>query len=205
MTPLNSNNMLADVSIKSVKLMVAHATPETPVAPLRTSVINTIEMSTQSFLHNVTGSNSAQITVPPSTRKIFVSSRRLELLGIGATKLRGLDDVQSLAVSFSRQESPVLAYGIDDELRQYSDFNRENFMAGRSAFEDLEEWKKDPITCHNFAKTTADVSTSATVRLTANGTSQPSNVYVSSLYRNAIVLTCNSSGYVEGVNCIVVN
>ena len=124
--------------------------------------------------------------------------------GIRATKMRGITDVQSLAVSFAGQESPVLAYGVGDELRKYYDFNREKFMTGRSAFEDVEEWIKDPITCHNFAKTTADVSTSAIVRLTANGTT-PSNVYVSSLFHNAIVLTYNSPGYVEGVNYIVVS
>ena len=62
-----------------------------------------------------------------------------------------------------------------------------------------------PITAHHFAKTTADVSTSATTRLTANGATSASNVYVSSLSHNAIVTTYNSSDYVEGVNFIVVN
>ena len=193
------------VSIKSIKLMVAHATPETPVAPTRTTVINTIDLNTQSFLHAVSGSNSAQISVPPSSRKIFVSTRRMNLSGIGATQLRGVTH-QSLAVSFAGQESPVLAYGPDDNLRKYYDFNRENFMTGYSAFEGLAEYALDPITCHNFAKTTADVSTSATIRITADGAgTKASNVYVSSLSYNAIVLTYNSSGYVEGVNYIVVN
>ena len=34
MSSTNSYNQLADVSVKSIKLMVAHATPETPVAPI---------------------------------------------------------------------------------------------------------------------------------------------------------------------------
>ena len=78
-------------------------------------------------------------------------------------------------------------------------------MMGSSGFENLAEYTKEPVTCHHFAKTTADVSTSATVRLTADPGTSPCNVYVSSLSYNAIVLTYNSSGYIEGVNYIVVN
>ena len=50
-------------------------------------------------------------------------------------------------------------------------------MNGRSGFEALHEYTKEPITRHHFAKTTSDVPTSATVRLTADG-STPCNVYV---------------------------
>jgi hypothetical protein len=202
-----TNVMTAEIT--SVKLMVAHASPEVPVPVSRTTVINTIDISTQSFSHSVNGNSSAQISVPPSTRKMFVSTQLSSLAATdarGACTLNGVP-VTQLSVSFAGQESPVLAYSgsTDDARRKYYDFNREKFMLGISAFDTLEEHTAAPITAHHFAKTTSDVSTSATIRLTANGSTYPSNVYVSSLSHNAIVTTYNSSGYVEGVNFIVVN
>ena len=77
-------------------------------------------------------------------------------------------------------------------------------MLGISAFDAYAEHAASPISAHHFAKTTADVSTSATIRLTGLGADTPPNVFVSSLSHNAIVTTYNSSGYVEGVNLIVV-
>jgi hypothetical protein len=197
------------IVIASIRLMVAHATPEVPIPVQRTTVVNTIDISTQSFSHSVNGNSSAQVSVPPSTRKLFVSTQLSNLADAtagGACILNGVALTQ-LGVSFAGQESPVLSYTASDEdkNRKYYDFNREKFMLGISSFDSLNEHKAAPITAHHFAKTTSDVSTSATIRLTGLGATTPSNVFVSSLSHNAIVTTYNSSGYVEGVNFIVVN
>ena len=189
--------------------MVAHASPEVPVPVKRTTVINTLDLSTQSFSCSTNGASSAQISVPPSTTRIFVSSQRSNPVDVNSRGACVLDGVElsNLSVSFAGQESPVLSYsdGLDDQRRKYYDFYREKFSSGISAFDTLEEHAAEPISCHHFAKSTVDVSTSATIRLSAQGSTTPSNVYVSSLSHNAIVTTYNSSGYVEGVNFIVVN
>ena len=203
---LNAN---LTVAITSVKLMVAHASPEVPVPVKRTTVINTLDLSTQSFSCSTNGASSAQISVTPSTTRIFVSSQRSNPVDVnsrGACVLNGVE-LSNLSVSFAGQESPVLSYSdeFDDRRRKYYDFYREKFSSGISAFDTLVEHAAEPISCHHFAKSTADVSTSATVRLSAQGATTPSNVFVSSLSHNAIVTTYNSSGYVEGVNFIVVN
>ena len=197
------------VSISGIRLMVAHATPEVAIPVQRTTVVNTIDISTQSFSHNVNGNSSAQISVPPSTRKLFVStqcSNLADAAALGACTLNGVALTQ-LGVSFAGQESPVLSYTASDEdaQRKYYDFYREKFMLGISSFDTYISHMAAPISAHHFAKTTSDVSTSATVRLTGQGSDTPSNVFVSSLSHNAIVTTYNSSGYVEGVNFIVVN
>ena len=189
--------------------MVAHASPEVPVPVKRTTVINTVDLSAQSFVHSVDRNASNQVSVPPSTRKRFISSQYSSLsdaMAAGACVLNGAPITQ-LSLSFAGQQSPVLAYSgsLDDTRRKYYDFNREKFMIGISAFETLAQHIAEPITAHHFAKSTADVSTSATIRLTANASAASSNVYVSSLSPNAIIITQNSSGYVEGCNYEVAN
>ena len=93
------------IAIESVRLMVAHATPEFAVHVQRTTVINTIDISIQSFSHSVNGNSSAQASVPPSTREIVVSAQRSnigEATSKGAYALNGVPLTQ-LAVSFAGQ------------------------------------------------------------------------------------------------------
>ena len=198
-----------NITITSVKLMCVHASPEVPVPVKRTSVINNVDLSTQSFVYNVNGNSSAQVSVPPSTPETFVSTQLSSLsdtAATGACVLNGAP-LTPLSVSFAGQESPVLAYSgsADDQRGKYYDFNREKFMLDISAFDTLDEHIEEPITAHHFTKSTTDVCTSATIRPTAQGAAKLLDVYLSSLSNNAIVTTYYSSGYVEGANFIDVN
>jgi hypothetical protein len=91
-------------------------------------------------------------------------------------------------------------------LRKYADLYGQSLLYGDSVFDNISEYARVPITGHLFSKSPEDVSTSAVVRFTCSTASaNPSNVFVTALHYNSIVLQHDSSGVTTGVSYMTVN
>jgi hypothetical protein len=197
------------VRVVSAKLMVAHIMPVSVIKPPKTLVIPVLDLNTNSQTVNSNGSTTMTFTVPPSTRRIVVSSQLSDLrldAARGPTFLGGTA-LDNLHVDYAGMQSPSLPYvGVEDTLRKYADLYSSSLLRGNSVYDTQEQFAAQPITGHLFIKSPEDISTTATVRFTtATGAANPSNVFCTALSYSTIVLQHDSSGVTTGVNYMAVN
>ena len=195
------------ITLQKARLMVCHVQPNEIMDIPKTVFINTIDLQTSSMNHNSNGSTSLVYSVPPSSRKLFVSSQ-LSNLGSsdaeGATFLGGCA-MSSLFVDYAGAQSPTAIYAdaLTDYKRKYFDLYAEKIMSGASAYDTLFQHTQEPLTLHAFNKSESDTSTTATLKMTADGASNPSLIYLSALHHNSIVLQYSpGSGLLETVNFV---
>jgi hypothetical protein len=76
----------ASLSVKlvSAKLFTSHTMPTSVIRPPKTLVINTVDFSTNSQTVSSNGSSTLTYTVPPSTRRIVISSQLADLRAAAA-------------------------------------------------------------------------------------------------------------------------
>jgi hypothetical protein len=197
------------VALTSAKFMMASVMPTSVIRPPKTLVIQTLDMNTNSQTVNSNGSSTLSYTVPPSTRRIIVSSQLADLRSDsarGATFLGGAP-LDNLHVDYASQQVPQLPYvGSTDTLRKYADLHGQSLLYGDSVFDSISEYARTPITGHLFSKSPEDVSTSAVVRFTCSTAStNVSNVFCTALHYNSIVLQHDASGVTTGVSYMTVN
>jgi hypothetical protein len=198
-----------NVRLTYAKFMMNTMMPTSVIRPPKTLVIRTLDLNTNSQTINSNGSSTLSYTVPPSTRRIVVSSQLADLranLARGATFLGGVP-LDNMHVDYASQQVPQLPYTDNgDDLRRYADLYGQSLLHGDSVFDTLPEYARVPITGHLFSKSPEDISTTATVRLTATAAAaNPSNVYCTALHYNSIVLQHDSSGVTTGVSYMTVN
>jgi hypothetical protein len=198
-----------NVRLMSAKLMMATVMPMSVLRPPKTLVIRTLDLNTNSQTVNSNGSSTLSYTVPPSTRRIIISSQIADLRADssrGATFLGGAP-LDNMHVDYAPQQVPQLPYtGSADTLRKYADLYGQSLLRGDSVYDSIVEYAQAPITGHLFSKSPEDVSTSAVVRFTCSTASTtPSNVFCTALHYNSIVLQHDSSGVTTGVSYMTVN
>jgi hypothetical protein len=195
------------IKLEKARLMVCHVQPNEIMEIPKTVFVNTIDLQTSSMNHNSNGSASLVYSVPPSSRKLFVSSQ-LSNLGSndakGATFLGGCQ-MSSLFVDYAGAQSPTAIYAdqATDYKRKYFDLYAEKIMSGASGYETVKENYTEPLTLHAFNKSESDTSTTATLKMSADGSTSPSLIYMSALHHNSIVLQYSpGSGLLETVNFV---
>jgi hypothetical protein len=158
------------VRLISAKLFTNHTMPTSVIRPPKTLVIPTVDLVTNSQVVNSNGSSTLSYTVPPSTRRIIISSQLSDLRAAdarGATFLGGtfLDNSH---VDYASQQQPALPYsGLGDTARKYADLYSQALLHGESVYDTIPEYRAEPITGHLFSKSPEDVSTTAVVRFSA--------------------------------------
>jgi hypothetical protein len=198
-----------NISLTSAKFMMASVMPTSVIMPPKIVNIMTLDLNTSSQTVNSNGSSSLSYTVPASTRRIIVSSQQSDLratLARGATFFGGCP-LDNMHVDYAAMQVPSLPYtNTADTLRKYADLYGQSLLHGDSVYDTLAQYVLEPITGHLFSKSPEDVSTTATVRFTASvADTRPSNVFVTALHYNNIVLQHDSSGVTTGVSYQTVN
>ena len=113
--------------------------------------------------------------------------------------------MSSLFVDYAGAQSPTAIYAdmLTDYKRKYFDLYAEKIMSGASAYDTLFQHTLAPLTLHAFNKSESDTSTTATLKMTADGSTSPSLIYMSALHHNSIVLQYSpGSGLLETVNFV---
>jgi hypothetical protein len=197
------------IRLISAKLFTNHTMPTSVIRPPKTLVIPTVDFSTNSQVVNSNGSSTLSYTVPPSTRRIIVSSQLADLRSAdarGATFLGGTF-LDNLHVDYASQQQPALPYnGPDDTPRKCADLYAQALLYGESTYDSLTDYAISPITGHLFSKSPEDVSTTAVVRFSATSASAaPSSVFCTAIHYNSIVLQHDASGVTTGVSYMTVN
>jgi len=195
------------ISLQKARLMVCHVQPNEIMTIPKTVFVNTIDLQTSSMNHNSNGSTSLVYSVPPSSRKLFVSS---QLSNLGSSNAKGATFLggclmSSLFVDYAGHQSPTAIYAdeLTDYKRKYFDLYAEKIMSGASAYDTLFQHIQEPLTLHAFNKSESDTSTTATLKMTADGSTSPSLIYLSALHHNSIVLQYSpGSGLLETVNFV---
>jgi hypothetical protein len=197
------------VRLVSAKFMMHSQMPTSVIRPPKTMVIRTLDLNTNSQTVNSDGSSTLSYTVPPSTRRIIVSSQLADLRALGArgATFLGGAPLDNMHVDDASMQVPALPYtGNADMLRKYADLYGQSLLYGDSVFDSFPEYARAPITGHLFSKSPEDVSTTAVVRFTTDvAAANPSNVYVTALHYNSIVLQHDASGVTTGVSYMTVN
>jgi hypothetical protein len=201
----------SDITVKltNAKLMMSSIMPTSVIMPPKVLAIRTLDLSTNSQTVSSNGSSTLSYTVPPSTRRIIVSSQLSDLRSVnarGATFLGGVE-LNNLHVDYAAQQVPALPYvDSSDNRRKYADLYGQSLLHGDSVFDNIGEFARVPITGHLFSKSPEDVSTTAVVRLTTlNASANPTNVFCTALHYNSIVMQHDSSGVTTGVSYQTVN
>jgi len=195
------------ITLQKARLMVCHIQPNEIMNIPKTVFVNTVDLQTSSMNHNSNGSASLVYSVPPSSRKLFVSSQLSNLASNnakGATFLGGCA-MSSLFVDYAGSQAPTAIYAdtLTDYKRKYFDLYAEKIMSGASGYDTIIDHIAQPLTLHAFNKSESDTSTTATLKMTADGSSKPSLIYMSALHHNSIVLQYSpGSGLLETVNFV---
>lgn len=196
------------VTLVSANLMVAHVSPQSPVRPPSTAVLNLTDLAVQSGSHSISGSATQSFSVPASTRKILIASQRSDLSNAsakGQTNFSGCAFTSGPTVSFAGTDSPTTIYDADSHHRRYIDLYQAALTSGRSVYSTLEEHSLSPLTLHSFPKSADSIDTQALVRFTANGNATPSSILVGAVHDTAVVLNYGADGQINQVSYSVVS
>ena len=196
------------VTLSSIRLYCAYATPMEPIKPPSTQFIALNDLHISSQAHVANGSSTQSYQVPSSTHKIFVTSQHLNLSDATATGATGLfgclhNATQPPLVDYAGTQVPSRVYsnGQLDGHRAYLDLYSSTLLAsGSSAYDDLLEWTANKLYLHNFPKAVDDTSTNAIVRFNANGTTKPSSILLCALHDSVLTLGYDASNAITSVN-----
>ena len=165
------------ITIDSIRLYLAHATPKANLTPPRRVVLS---LPCVSVTKQSKTSNAATLTysVAPSTDKIYIAAQSRtpdDGINLENASHQFKNDVKTVSCQYAGKLQPQIAYEASDSgnvnrasLRPYWDFATATGFLARSMgmpYYGISEWEARPIFGFVFEKQSNDASTALTVRI----------------------------------------